>query len=147
MSAPRMDKAEVARMLDDDDKSKFILQVLEVDWPTALAILPGAMRAVSSEATSPEGLEVLRESLNSYKDSFGTPDRTRLNAFITPLIDGLTRLILSDPPKTQAVKEIESILAEGMGEERFSSARKIVVDYLIPPESSLGRVWASMNRG
>lgn len=140
-------KNEVQRMLEDDEKSKFILSVLEVDWPTAMAIVPAAMNAVSNADATPEGLEILRGSLSSYKESFGKPDRSRLNAFITPLIDGLTKLILMDPPNTQAVREIEGVLAGGLSDDGFAAVRKGVVDYLLPPGSSLGMVYASMNRG
>lgn len=146
MSSHRFDKSEVAQMLNHDDRSRLILQVLEADWPTALAVLPVAMRAIDSGKTSKEGLDVLRASLESYRESYGTPDRNRLNALMSTLLDGLTRLILSDPPKAQSVQEIESILEEGLGEERYIAVRNGLENYLLPTDSSIGRVWASMNR-
>jgi hypothetical protein len=140
-------RIEVTRMLDSDEKSKLILQVLEVDWPTAIAVVPAALKAMANENATPDGIEILRASLNSYRESYGTPDRNRLDAFITPLIDGLTKLLLSEPPKVRAIKEIEEGLLVAMGEERFKKVRQLVIDYLMPPESSIGRVYASINRG
>ncbi|HDV6122863.1 TPA: hypothetical protein RJN57_000364 [Pseudomonas aeruginosa] len=143
----RFNRSQLGRLLDNDEKAKFILHVLEVDWPTALAIVPVAIKAVCDRAVGDEVKAVLMKSLVSYNASMGKGDRVRLEAFVAPMLDGITTLCLAEPPKVDALGELQTLIAKELGEERFEKARKHVVDYLLPHDSPIGQVWRSMHRG
>lgn len=146
MDVSNFNRVQLARLLDNDERAKFVLHLLEVDWPTALALIPVAVNAVGCASLSDEVLDILRRSLKSYDAALGSSDRQRLKAFITPLVDGVTNLLMSDPPKVEVIGEFQGLVVKELGEQCFVQVRQKVADYLMPLDTPIGMVWRSISR-
>ncbi|MGI0646924.1 hypothetical protein ACRCPS_18065 [Pseudomonas aeruginosa] len=142
-----LSRTQLSRLIDNDERAKFVLHLVEVDWPTAFELVPIAFRAVSRGSVSKELMAILMMSIKSYDAALGSPDRDRLRAFITPLVDGVTNLLLSDPPKVEVIGEIQDLVVAGLGEKGFAHTRQRVIDYLMPSDTPIGMVWRAMNKG
>lgn len=138
-------KFEVSKLVEND-KHKFILHVLEVDWPTALAIVPVAIQAIGDGSKTDECVEVLSRALVSYQASLGQGDQVRLKAFLHPLLNGLAELLASNPPAITPIAELKAVISRGVGEENFNQVRKKLIEHLLPPGTPIGRTWRAMQR-
>ncbi|NWC83867.1 hypothetical protein HX798_26800 [Pseudomonas putida] len=128
----------------DDEKSKIILHILETDWPTAMQVVPRALQYMRTGETVAYGEKVLRASLAAYNAALGLPDQTRLKAFLEPLIEGLSALILASPPEGEAVEMIFDSLSGRSTETQQFAVRQKIEDLLLPEDTSIGRVWKSI---
>lgn len=139
-------KIKVAGMFREE-RHRVILHVLEVDWPAAITVITAAMRSVGDKARTPECVQVFTRALDLYEQSFGSTDRERLAAFLHPVIDGISDLLMADPPRTKAVIDIETVLEAGVSAAGHGGPRARVIDQLLPKDTSIGRVWRLMQRG
>jgi len=144
MTAPTV-KLELFKLVEDYNH-RSILHLLEVDWPSALQIVPVAMRVAGEPERTPECLLILKESLRSYHQSLGKTDRQRLNAFLTTFLDGLCGLLAAQPVELGPVTELSAVLEEGIGKSSYSAVRERLIEILMPSSSSLGRVWRAINK-
>ncbi|WP_133306552.1 hypothetical protein [Pseudomonas sp. LS-2] len=127
--------------MEKDDKARLILNILDADWPTAVQIIPAAIKMVSRESASPECVSLLKASLGSYQRSLGMQDRDRLEAFLEPFLAGLTELLLSEPTVTAAVQDIKSLLDGAVKSDANVVARNEIECLLLPEDSSIGQIW------
>lgn len=139
-------KVEVSKLIENE-KHKFILHVLEVDWPTALAIVPAALKAVGDGSRTRECVEVLSRALVSYQNSLGKGDQVRLKAFLMPLLDGLAELLVAEPPAMAPIADLKAVISQGVGEAGFDLVRKKLIEDLLPDGTPIGRAWRAMQRG
>lgn len=139
-------KVEVSKLIENE-KHKFTLHVLEVDWPTALAIVPAALKAVGDGSRTRECVEVLSRALVSYQSSLGKGDQDRLKAFLMPLLDGLAELLVAEPPAMAPIADLKAVISQGVGEAGFDLVRKKLIEDLLPDGTPIGRAWRAMQRG
>lgn len=135
---------QLTRYFKDDEKAKIILHILETDWPTAMQVVPRALQYMRTGENVAHGEKILRASLAAYNAALGSPDQVRLKAFLDPLIDGLSSLILASPPEGGAVEMIFDSLAGRGTESQKAAVRRRIEDMLLPEDTSLGRVWESI---
>lgn len=128
----------------DDEKAKIILHILETDWPTAMQVVPRALHYMRTGEKVAYGEKVLRASLAAYNAALGSPDQTRLKAFLEPLIEGLSALILASPPEGEAVEMIFDSLSGRSAETQQLAVRQKIEELLLPEDTSIGRVWKSI---
>lgn len=135
---------QLARYFKDDEKSKIILHILETDWPTAMAVVPKALQYMRTGENVAHGEKILRASLTAYNAALGAPDQVRLKAFLEPLLDGLSCLVMASPPEDNVVNMIFDSLAGQGTETQKAKVRHKIEELLLPEDTSIGRVWKSI---
>lgn len=138
-------KSEINRLLEDNPRHKSTLNLLEMDWPTAFSVIPRALDFMGREDASPECLNVLKQSLEAYNNSFGNQDMIRLIAFLDTFLEGITDLIQREPVNHEAISELRAVLNDpGI---QGGSVRDRVELLLLQRNSSLWRVWKGIQGG
>ncbi|WP_165678339.1 hypothetical protein [Metapseudomonas otitidis] len=135
---------QLTRYFKDDEKSKIILHILETDWPTAMQVVPRALQYMRTGENVAHGERIIRASLAAYNAALGSSDQERLKAFLEPLIEGLSSLILSLPPEGSTVELIFDSLVGSGSEIQKAAVRQRIEELLLPEDTSLGRVWKSI---
>jgi hypothetical protein len=135
---------QLSRYFKDDEKAKIVLHILETDWPTAMQVVPRALDYMRTGENVAIGEKILRDSLAAYNQSLGKTDQVRLKAFLDPLIDGLSGLILAQPPEGTSVQLIFDSLAHHSPEAQKAAVRQKIEALLLPEDTSIGRVWKNI---
>ncbi|HGN3112519.1 TPA: hypothetical protein ACKRQV_000216 [Pseudomonas aeruginosa] len=135
---------QLNRYFKEDEKAKIILHILETDWPTAMQVVPKALQYFRTGENVALGEKILRASLSAYNESLGRSDQVRLKAFLEPLIEGLSGLILATPPEGNAVAMIFESLSGQAPESQKAAVRQKIEELLLPEDTSIGRVWKSI---
>lgn len=135
---------QLNRYFKEDEKAKIILHILETDWPTAMQVVPRALQYCRTGENVAHGEKILRASLAAYNESLGRSDQIRLKAFLEPLIEGLSGLILAKPPEGNSVAMIFESLSGQAPDSQKAAVRQKIEELLLPEDTSIGRVWKSI---